>query len=105
MGTRDRIAPGDAADDGDDARGRGGALVLVVGDEEADLLRVLAGVEEELDALAGGELALLVLLLGLARAAARAESRPKLPQLGGERAQARALLGGSGGCFRTHSLS
>src|SRR5690606_36510111 len=47
---------------GDDARGRSLAVVLVVGDQETDLLEAGAGIDQERDALARGQLPLLVLL-------------------------------------------
>src|SRR3712207_9050620 len=68
------LAPADAPDDSHHARRRSAALVLVVSDEEPYLLRVRALVQEERDALARGELPLLVLLLYLVRAAARSQA-------------------------------
>ncbi len=78
------------------------AVVLVVGDEQADLLRVRVLVEQKLDALARRQLPLLVLLLYLVRAAARAQSLFERAQLARQLAQARALPGARRGCFATH---
>ena len=62
---------------GDDAGGRRLAVVLVVRDEQADLEEARAGVAQPRDALARGQLSLLVLSRDLVGAAALPESRPR----------------------------
>ncbi len=69
----DTFASMDLADDRDDRRRRSLAVVLVIGDKKADLLRERVFVEKQLDTLAGGQFALGVDLFDLRRAAAEQE--------------------------------
>ena len=73
-----------AADDCDDCRRGRLPVILVVGDEQTDLLRVGLRIEQQRYPLAGRELSLLVELLGLLLAAPEPELLLKLHVLGRE---------------------
>ena len=59
------------------------SVVLVIRDQKADFDEARVGVAQTRDALAGGELSLLVLALDLVGAAALAEAPLELAQRGG----------------------
>src|SRR5690606_37660403 len=82
------LAALDAADPRDDAGARRLPVVAVVRHEEPHLHPGLALVEQELDALAGRELALGVLALDALRAPALPQARAQLLQLARERREA-----------------
>src|SRR5690606_40322533 len=67
-------------DPGDHARGRRLSVIAVVRDQQPDLLKIAPRVEQEGDALAGGQLPLGVLTGDALRAAALAQARGKLAQ-------------------------
>ena len=67
--------PSMRAEAGDDAGGGRLAVVLVVGDQQADLEEARAGVDERGDALARGHLAGVMLALDARLAAALAQAR------------------------------
>ena len=92
VGDDDDLAPLDHADAGDDAGARRLAVVLVVGDQQAELEAGRAGVEQPRDALARRELSLLVHLGDARRAAALPQARGELRVLLAELPEA-AVLG------------
>ena len=92
VGDDDGGAAFDFADAGDDAGGGGLAVVLVVGDEQADFEEARAGIEQVGDAFARRQFAGFVLLLDFRWAAALAESFFELVELLDEMAH----VGGAG---------
>jgi len=74
VGDEDGGAAFDFADAGDDAGGGGLAVILIVGDEQADFEEADAGVEEFRDVLARGEHAGLMLACDFGGATTGAEA-------------------------------
>ncbi len=94
VGHDDDFAAAAPANSGDDAGTGRLPVVLVVGDEESDLLKSRAGVEEMRDSLACGQLALIVLTLDSLRATSKANLAFERRDLGHELLEVRAVLRG-----------
>ena len=90
VGNNNTLAALDLADHRHDRRRRGRAVILVIGDKQADLLNEGVFVEQQADSFAGRQLALLVDLVDLLRTAAEFKVLFKAQVVVGEVSQGEA---------------
>jgi hypothetical protein len=91
VGDDHHFAPGDAADARDDAGGGRVVVVQIPGGQRRQFEKRGVGIEEQADAFAHGQLALLAVALEIARAAALSRAGVALAHFLHEREHARAV--------------